>query len=119
MIDAPATAVWEALTNPEIIRQWSGSGADMSEQIGKEWKLWDGEIWGKNIESHTPTKLVQEWYSGHWPEPSICTIELRETGEGTTVHLVHSDVPDDEAQEIELGWRDYYFEPMKELLERD
>ena len=35
----------------------------------------------------------------------------------TEVELIHEDIPDEEAKDIESGWKSYYLGPLKELLE--
>lgn len=91
--------------------------AKMSEEVGFEFELWDGEIYGKNIEVIKNKKLVQEWYSGIWDKPSIVTFNLKQTGSKTTVDLKQIDIPDNEARDVEDGWQDYYMNPLKNLLE--
>jgi len=89
----------------------------MDDQAGTEFKLWGGDIWGKNITVEPRRKLVQEWYSGDWPEPSIVTITFSGGSGKTMVNLLHESVPDNEAKEVEDGWKRYYLGPMKEMLE--
>lgn len=116
-ISAPAEKVWQALTDPEIIEQWSGALAVMDADESTEFSLWGGDIWGKNTKM-IPNKLIeQDWYGGKWPEPSKLTIEFSEEGGATSIILTHVDVPEKEEQDFADGWRDYYFGPMKDLLE--
>lgn len=117
-INASIEKVWDALVNPKQIDKWGGGVAKMSEEVGFEFELWDGEIYGKNIEVIKNKKLVQEWYSGIWDKPSIVTFILKQTGSKTTVDLKHIDIPDNEARDVEDGWQDYYMNPLKELVER-
>lgn len=116
-IKAPVGKVWEAFVDPKVIDDWGGGPAEMDENVGTEFKLWGGDIWGKNIEVEPQKKLVQEWYSGDWPEPSIVTITFRSGSDKTTLNLLHENVPDNETQEIEDGWERYFLGPMKEMLE--
>ena len=39
-----------ALTNPTIIKLWSGDDAEMSTTPNSEFSLWEGNICGKNLE---------------------------------------------------------------------
>lgn len=117
IIKAPIDKVWDAFVVPKVIDDWGGGPAEMDDQVGTEFKFWGGDIWGKNIEVDGKAKLVQEWYSGDWPEPSKVTFTFMGDKEKTTVELLHENVPDDEAKEIEDGWKRYYLGPMKEMLE--
>jgi hypothetical protein len=42
---------------------------------------------------------------------------LTHKGGCTAVHLLHENVPDEEAEAIDDGWERYYFGPLKKLLE--
>lgn len=116
-ITAPISEVWAALTDPVVIEQWSGAEAEMDDNVGSEFVLWDGDIWGTNTKVITNKLLEQDWYGGDWEEPSRVVIELSADGKVTTVNLLHSNVPKTEEKDFADGWRDYYFGPMKELLE--
>ncbi len=118
-IKAPVEKVWQALVDPKVIDAWGGGPAEMDDQTGTEWKLWGGDIHGRNLEVEPNEKLVQNWCSGDWPAPSVVTFELSEKDGVTTVNLTHVNIPDGEFDDIEEGWRDYYMGPLKELLERN
>jgi activator of HSP90 ATPase len=90
----------------------------MNAEIGTEFSLWGGDIYGKNVEVVSEKKLVQEWFAGDWAKPSIVTFTLKTEGNKTVVELEHADVPDDEFEDIDQGWNDYYLGPMKEFLEK-
>ena len=49
--------------------------------------------------------------------PSNLTISLKSQGDKTLVDLLHKNVPDDEAREIDDGWNRYYFGEIKRYLE--
>ena len=69
----------------------------------------------------TDPAVIEAWGGGPAEiraEASVATFELRPEGEGTRLTLAHTNVPDDEADEFDVGWDDYYLGPMKELLER-
>ncbi len=118
-IHAPIDEVWNALVDPRIIEKWGGGPAVMDDKEGTSFELWGGEMYGKNIKVVHGKKLVQEWFGGKWDKASIATFTLKkEDGNKTRVDLVHEDVPDIEAKEIEQGWKDYYLGPLKELVEK-
>jgi hypothetical protein len=41
------------------------------------------------------------------------------SGETTTVKLTHANVATDAVTDFSDGWRDFYFEPIKQLLESE
>jgi activator of HSP90 ATPase len=118
-IKAPVSKVWAALTEPKLIEQWSGASAIMDSKLGTEFKLWDGDIYGKNIEVKENKILKQEFFGGKWDEPSMVTIELEEKDGITNVNLTHENIPEDNKDDLSGGWDEYYFGPLKELVENN
>ncbi|MFZ4522417.1 MAG: SRPBCC domain-containing protein [Bacteroidales bacterium] len=114
-IAAPAEDVYTALTNPVTIELWSGEPAEMSTTPGSEFSLWDGSIVGKNLEFEPGKKLVQHWYFGDQTEDSIVTILLHAKGLGTSVELTHTNIPDEDFEDIEDGWNNYYFGALRDF----
>lgn len=117
-IKAPVELVWAVLTKPKEIAGWGGGPAKMSAKEGAAFSLWGGDIWGKNIEVVPEKKLVQEWYGGEWVKPSLLTILLSEKKGVTEIKITQTAVPAEEFDDISDGWRDYYFGPMREYLEK-
>ena len=89
LITAKPEEVYLALTIPTTIRLWSGDDAEMSAEPGSEFSLWDGSIVGKNLEFEENKKIVQHWYFGDQPDPSIVSIKLHAHPQGTSVELQH------------------------------
>ena len=119
-IHASAETVWQALVDPKQIDGWGGGPAVMDEKVGTKFKLWGGDIHGKNTEVIPHKKLVQDWFGGKWEIPSIVTFDLDSKDEDTTeVSLLHEQVPDDEAKDIEEGWKEYYMNPLKDYVENN
>jgi activator of HSP90 ATPase len=117
-INAPLEKVWKALIDPEEIDFWGGGPAEMDDLEGTEFKLWDGDIFGKNLEVKKNAKLVQEWSQDNWTEPSRVTFDLSEKMGKTLIELTQENIPDADVKEIEDGWKRYYLGPLKEFVER-
>jgi len=116
-INSPVEKVWKAVIDPKEIDDWGAGPAEMDGNVGTEFKLWGGDIWGKNLEVEDKKRLVQEWFGGDWPEPSKVTFTFKDDEGKTVVYLLHENIPDDEAKEIADGWKQYYLGPIKEMLE--
>jgi activator of HSP90 ATPase len=114
-IPAPAEDVYLALTNPVTIQLWTGEPAEMSTEPGTEFSLWDGSIVGRNLEFEPGKKIIQEWYFGDQENPSIVTILLHPKGMGTSVELTHTNIPDEDFEDIEDGWNNSYFGVLREF----
>jgi activator of HSP90 ATPase len=116
-ISSSIEKVWNALINPSVIDKWGGGPSKMDSNVGSNFELWNGDIYGKNIEVIEENKLVQEWFGGDWPKPSIVTFTLIKDGINTILELEQINVPDEEYIDIEEGWDDYYIGPMQKMLE--
>jgi activator of HSP90 ATPase len=118
IINASPEDIFEALVNPELIQIWSGDEAKMSADIGGEFTLWSGQMFGKNLEIDTNKKLVQEWCYEQWSEPSKVSITIKPKAKASVVTLVHEGVPDKSLNSISDGWDTYYFGAIQEMLEK-
>lgn len=116
-ISAAPEDVYLALTNPLTIQLWTCDKAEMSVVPGSEFSLWDGSIVGKNLEFEENKKIVQQWYFGDQEELSIVTIKLHLDKLGTSVELKHSNIPDDDYEDIVDGWNQNYFGALMEFYE--
>lgn len=117
-LNAAPEDVFLALTNPAVIRLWSGEMAVMSTEAGSEFSLFDESITGKNLEFEKGKKIVQQWYFEQ-NEPSIVTIKLHPDKKGTSVELRHTNIPDDEFDNIVDGWNNFYFAALEEFYEEE
>ena len=116
VVPAPAEDLWHALTNPFTIQLWTGEPAEMSTEPGSEFSMWDGSISGKNLEFEEFKRIRQEWYFGDQQEPSIVTMILHPKGESTSVELIHTNIPDEDFEDICEGWNESYFGGLREFF---
>lgn len=117
MITAPPEDLYMALTNPTTIQLWTGDEAEMCTEPNSEFSLWNGSIVGKNLEFEPNKKIVQQWYFDEQVELSIVTIILHEHKQGTSVELRHTNIPDQDYQNITHGWDDMYFGSLIEFYQ--
>ncbi len=116
-IDAPPEMLYNALTNAATIQLWSGAPAIMEPVEGTEFSLWEDSITGKNISFIPGKKIVQEWYFGDQAEPSIVTIILHEDKGGSSVEVRHSNIPDEDFDNITEGWTENYMGSLIDFYE--
>ena len=115
-IHASIDEIFEALTDPDIIEEWSGDYAEMDARPGGKFSLWEGSIHGENKEI-SKNKIVQEWYEEGWEKPSKLTMTFEENNGITNVKLIHINIPDGSLESIKEGWDKYYMGPLIELVE--
>lgn len=107
-IPAPPEDVYLALTVETTIELWTGDRAVMKAEPGTEFSMWDESIVGKNLEFEPNKKIVQQWYFGEQEEPSIVTIKLHPHNDGTSLEVRHTNIPDDDYEDIAEGWTHSY-----------
>lgn len=118
-IDAGVEDVFNALTNPFIIKIWSDEPAVMEAKAGTEFSLFDGEITGINIEVEPNKKIIQKWYFEGQESDSIVTITLKPKQNKTELNVEHIQIPEEAYENISEGWIEAYLKPIKQLLEID
>jgi len=116
-INTTPEILYNALTKAATIQLWTGEPAIMEATEGTEFSLWNDSLVGKNLEFVPHKKIVQEWYFGEQDEASIVTIILHEDKEKTSVELRHTNIPDEDFNDITSGWTDTYFGSLKLFYE--
>lgn len=119
IIDAPPDMVYTALTNAATIQLWTGAPAIMEPVEGTEFSLWEDSIVGKNLTFVPGKKIEQEWYFGEQSAPSIVTILLHEHKNGTSAELRHTNIPDEDFDNITEGWTTDYFGSLIDFYKED
>jgi len=109
IVQASPEEVYKALTIEPTIELWTGAKAQMVAEPDTEFSLWDDSIVGKNIAFEENKKIVQQWYFGDENEESIVTIKLHPHKQGTSVELTHTNIPDEDYDNITEGWDTDYF----------
>ena len=100
---------------------FTGSEAEMSDQVGEAFSVFDGYAHGKNLELLPGKKIRQTWTADElaWADfgPSIITLDLEETEEGgTRIRFSHEKVPPAIEKQLKDGWEEYYWSPLRELF---
>lgn len=117
-VDVPVARVWRALTDPGLIRIWSGQEAEIDARKGGLYRL--GERDGDSREAHIDIfdvnrRLRLIYLSGtHWPPGDSAVVDdflldVRK-GEGrTSLRLLGSGIPESDAWDksyvrLRMGW---------------
>lgn len=108
--------VYNALTNQRMLEIWTGEAVVMELEPNTEFSLWGGSITGINLEFEENKKIVQQWFFGDEGEPSIVTLKIHPHKKGTSIELLHTNIPDDAYDNISDGWDEDYFGAVKELF---
>ena len=118
---------WFPVEPDKIYRTWldagghsrmTGGEADIAPENGYEFTAWNGYITGRIVELVPEWKIVMKWRGSEFDDTeadSTVTVELEDEKDGTRLTLTHENIPDGKP-DYEQGWKDHYFEPMKEYV---
>ena len=116
ILNADPKDVYNALTNKNMLEIWTGEKAVMETVPGSAFSLWDGSIAGINLEFEENKKIVQQWFFEGENENSIVTMKLHPNKRGTSLELLHTNIPDEAFENISDGWDEDYFGALNELF---
>jgi uncharacterized protein YndB with AHSA1/START domain len=127
-IRTTSAKLWEALTQPEFIRQyWFNTVVECSWQKGSPWKMArpDGSLTdtGEILEIDPPRRMVIRWQNEWKPELkaeglSRCTIELEPVDKAVKLTITHEiDRPDSPFITAVSGGWPRILSNLKSLLE--
>jgi activator of HSP90 ATPase len=111
--------VYDAYVDPKKQGEFTDAKATGKPVVGGKFTAWDGYIFGKYLELDGGKRVVQEWTTTDWEEGySASKLELtfKAVPEGTEIVMVHSNVPKLQADEVEQGWTEFYWNPLKEYF---
>jgi len=112
--------VYEALMDSKKHAGFTGAKATVSRKVGGKFSVWDGYAEGENLELVPGKKIVQSWRASDWPEGAISKVTYRfaQTKSGTRLTFTQTGVPDELVADIKQGWKDFYWAPMKGMLDK-
>lgn len=91
LVPASPEETWEAITDPDQLREWLAEGAEVELRPGGDLRipLDDGERTGFVEEVDEPRRLVF-WWSADEAESSRVEIELEPDADGTRVRVIET-----------------------------
>jgi uncharacterized protein YndB with AHSA1/START domain len=116
ILNAEPKDVFNALTNKKMLEIWTGETAEMEPVSGSGFSLWDGSITGVNVDIEENRKIVQRWFFGEDEEESLVTLKIHPHKKGTSVELIHTNIPEEAFENISDGWDNDYFGALNELF---
>jgi activator of HSP90 ATPase len=111
--------IYEALMDAKKHAEFTGGKATISRKVGGKFTVFDGYATGVNKEMEQDKKIVQAWRADDWPEGvySEVTFAFAKVADGTKLTFTQTGVPEDQYEDVSQGWKDYYWKPMKKMLE--
>jgi activator of HSP90 ATPase len=117
-INAPVNKVYLALTDTDMALAWGAGPAKVNAVLGGEFSYWGGDIHGIFTQLVDEKLIEQDWYGHDHPDRKFtASFAFTTDGKTTTVRLTYAGPIEDEQKDIQ-DWQDYYFTPIKKLLEQ-
>lgn len=122
---ASAHELYEMLMDSKKHGEFSGGKCSISRKVGGKISISDGYITGENVELVKDRKIVQKWKAEEdcWPDDHYSTATFKLTPvkgkDGTGLYFTQTGVPAGCGDRFDTGWKEYYWRPMKEMLERE
>ncbi len=119
--NATPKQVYDAYTDPQKQSEFTDSKAKGKPAVGGKYSSWDGYIFGKYLMVEDGKRVVQEWTTTDWEDgypASKLELTFNAVPEGTEIVMVHSNVPKVQASEVEQGWTEFYWTPLKEYFQK-
>lgn len=111
--------VMQLLTDPVLIRKWSGGAAVLENKPGGRFEMFDGWVKGTVLKTGK-NELAYTWKTSDWPEetkPTEVHYLLKEDEAGTKVILHQTGFPNEEEMNShKTGWTDFFFDPMEDYI---
>ena len=116
MLSASPEEVFEALLDSAKHSQFTGAEAHIDRTPGGSFSCYGGRLSGTMLELRPHERIVERWRAGDWPEGhySRLTFDLEaiDGGRQTRISMTQTDVPADQFDDINQGWRTYYWSKM-------
>ena len=112
--------VYNALIDSKLHAKFSKAKAKISKKIGGKFTAYDGYLTGKNLILVPGKKIVQSWHSSEWAKGhmSKVTFIFKKIKTGTKLMFTHNNVPLNDVKDVTEGWKKFYWQPMKKMLEK-
>ena len=118
-LSANAETIYSAWLSTQGHTLMTGSPAKVDGRVKGEFTAWDGYIWGTFVELDANKRILQAWRTSEFPDDaddSLVEVLLEEKDGKTKVALIHSNIPEGQADGYKQGWEDFYFKPMREYF---
>ena len=120
-IGATPKRVYAALIEEKRHAKFTGEPAKISRKVGGAFSCYGGWLQGINVDLVPGKRIVQAWRGKNWPAGtfSVATFALaRAAGGRTRIAFTHVGVPASKVKDINMGWKKFYWKPLKAHLEK-
>jgi hypothetical protein len=109
------TTLYLAWLSAEQHSAMTGGAAKIDATVGGKYTAWNGYISGKLVILDLGRRIVMSWRTTDFPREapdSRVEIHFEALGGSTRVLILHTDIPEGQAEQYRVGWNEKYFNPM-------
>ncbi len=119
-IAASPKRVYEALLDSKQFSALSGMPAEIHKEAGGTFSLFEGHIFGRNVELVPDRRIVQAWRVDGWPDGvySIAKFDLEAKGSATHLVFDHTGFPPDLKEHLATGWKEHYWDTLQKYFKK-
>ena len=114
--------LYALLFDSKKLTRMHGAPTVMTRRAKGKFTVFGGYCVGYNISLVENQKIEQAWHFNEagWPDDyfSICSFNLVPASNGTKLVFIQKGVPETTYEDIKAGWKTYYWEPIRQYLER-
>ena len=115
-LSASPEEVFEALIDSAKHSKFTGAPAQIERKPRGVFSLYGGQLTGKTLEFAPNRLIVQAWRAENWPKghysQATFVLEPVDNGRQTQLSLTQTGVPAAHFEDINQGWRKYYWSKM-------
>ena len=110
--------IYAVLLESNQFAAFTGLPAEIDPTAGGAFSMFGRLIVGRNVELIPNQRIVQAWRPASWDQGvySIVKFELKEEGSQTKVVLDHTGFPEGKFGDLDSGWHERYWDPLKKFL---
>ncbi|XP_072031729.1 activator of 90 kDa heat shock protein ATPase homolog 1-like [Amphiura filiformis] len=103
--------LFETFTDPQRVRAFTRSDAQMEVEIGGKFTLFNGNVSGEFVSLDRGKQIIQRWRYKSWPDAhfSTVTMDFTQKPDCTELKLTQTGVPKSDYERTKEGWKNYYW----------
>lgn len=118
--NANPQTLYDLLMDAKKHAKVTGGKVLMVNKVGGKFSVFDGYCTGYNVELLPGKKIVQQWnfVEDGWPEDyyTECTFLFEKAGKGTKLIFTQKGIPEHKYEALKEGWKQFYWNPIKDIL---
>ncbi|VDM44841.1 unnamed protein product [Toxocara canis] len=106
--------LWEVLTEPELVKKWSGGNTQIDLRVGGEFSMFNSMVTGSFLRIEQNKELDMKWRLKSYPSGHYANMRfiLEDEGDSTKIRVEATGVPRGQRDDTENGIRRYYLQSI-------